>query len=192
MNYYLIRSEEFQTKPWSGGTTTELFIFPPTADYRQRNFLFRLSTATVKTEQSEFTPLPGVSRKLMVLSGGIHIMHETRYSKQLSKFEVDTFEGDWKTSSIGLCTDFNLMTTGTASGELRAISIQKEESLSYIFPEKEGWVFLYLFSGFLNVEINEEISTMEKGDLLVIPKPKQCVLVMSGIENSEVVISVVS
>ena len=72
MEYSIITTDNFKTSGWSGGTTTELFIFPPTADYQQRNFQFRLSTATVEADRSDFTLLNGISRKLMVLSGGNH------------------------------------------------------------------------------------------------------------------------
>jgi len=110
MGYSIITSHYLQPVSWSGGTTTELFIFPLTSDYHKRNFQFRLSTATVEKDKSDFTRLIGISRKLMVLDGKITLNHKDHYSRQINKFDVDEFEGDWKTSSIGKCTDFNLMT----------------------------------------------------------------------------------
>ena len=56
-----------KTAKWSGGLTTELFIYPEGSAYSERNFDFRLSTATVEIETSVFTPLPHVQRTLMVL-----------------------------------------------------------------------------------------------------------------------------
>jgi len=105
MNFHLIKADSVQQKSWSGGTTTELFIYPPAANYAQRNFDFRLSTATVEMEKSEFTRLPGYARKLMVLAGETTLHHQHQHTKTLQKFAVDAFEGNWKTTAAGTCTD---------------------------------------------------------------------------------------
>ena len=34
---------DFRTSTWSGGTTTELFLYPENGSYAQREFLFRIS-----------------------------------------------------------------------------------------------------------------------------------------------------
>jgi len=117
---YILKSGSFQVKKWAGETTKELFIFPPEARYPDLNFDFRISTATVEIDESEFSRLPGVSRKLMVLSGATTLIHENHHSRKLTRFETDSFEGDWKTTSVGKCTDFNLMKTAkppATSGE---------------------------------------------------------------------------
>lgn len=49
---------EFNISRWSGGTTTELFIWPHGASYAERRFGIRISTATVDIAQSTFTKLP--------------------------------------------------------------------------------------------------------------------------------------
>lgn len=145
MEYKIIASDNFKPVNWSGGTTTELFIFPLKAGYHQRNFQFRLSKSTVETDKSDFTSLPGVSRKLMVLSGKITLCHEGHHSRQLNKFEVDEFEGDWKTSSVGKCTDFNLMTAGKTTGDLQALVIKKKQFINYeIKKTVSGFLFIYI------------------------------------------------
>lgn len=65
----ILSAGSHQTSQWSGGSTTELFIYPPTAHYADRNFDFRISSASVTDEQSVFTALPSVSRTLMLLEG---------------------------------------------------------------------------------------------------------------------------
>lgn len=189
MEYKIITSENFQPAGWPGGTTTELFIFPVTAAYQQRNFQFRLSTATVEIYKSVFTSLFGISRKLMVLSGKITLIHEDHYSRQLNKFDVDEFEGDWNTSSIGYCTDFNLMTIGETSGELTAIVIKKEQYANYKIKENCNWFFMYVYSGKVSIDINIKKNTINKGDLLVLNKLSIKSLEIKGIENSELVFS---
>ena len=53
---------DYRTSCWSGGTTTEIFIWPEDADYAARRFAVRISSATVELEESDFTALPGVTR----------------------------------------------------------------------------------------------------------------------------------
>jgi environmental stress-induced protein Ves len=187
--YTIISSESFKSKSWSGGTTTELFIFPAAADYQQRNFQFRLSTATVETEKSDFTSLHGISRKLMVLAGKITLSHEGHYSRQLNKFDVDEFEGDWKTSSVGKCTDFNLMTIGKASGEITAIVMKEDQNVNCKIRENCDWFFIFMYSGKVRIEIKNRITTINKGDLLILNKLTTRIIEIIGIQNSEVILS---
>ena len=52
---------------WSGGTTTELSIAPENGNYQSRDFLWRLSSATVELEESTFTSLPDFDRIILTL-----------------------------------------------------------------------------------------------------------------------------
>ena len=181
--------KKFESNNWSGGVTTQLFIYPPTANYQQRNFSFRISTATVTTEKSDFTTLYGVSRKLMVLSGETTLNHENHHTKQLKKFDVDEFEGAWKTTSIGKCTDFNLMTIGKTIGELGAVVIEKNQQLIYPIENKWDWVFIYLFSGKLTLLLNNKKIEINQGNLLGINEIVIDSLKVKTIENSELIIA---
>lgn len=186
MKTTLLKSGQFQRNVWSGGTTVELFVFPPEASYARRDFRFRLSSATVETETSEFTSLPGISRQLMLLSGNLTVHHEGHHSKTLKKFGVDQFEGDWKTSSIGQCTDFNLMTTGNTRGNMLGMELQKGES-HLVSPDPESeWQFGYVFSGQIEVRLADGIVSLSTGDLLVNPQPD--VMDINAIEKSELVL----
>jgi len=186
MKTTLLMSNQFQRNVWSGGTTVELFVFPPEASYARRDFRFRLSSATVESETSEFTALPGISRKLMLLSGNLTVHHEGHHSRILKKFEVDQFEGDWKTSSIGQCTDFNLMTSGNTRGNMSGMELQKGAS-HLVSPEPESdWQFVYVFSGNLDVLLPAGIVSLSAGDLLVNPQPE--VIQINSTEKSELVL----
>jgi len=83
-----------------------------------------LSTATVEVETSVFTPLEGISRTLLVLDGEMTLSHLGQHTKTCGKFEIDRFDGSWITSSVGKCTDFNLMTNGKTSGTLEGLMIK--------------------------------------------------------------------
>ena len=54
---------DYKVGLWSGGSTTELFIWPEGADYGKREFTLRVSSARVDLEESDFTPLQGAWRE---------------------------------------------------------------------------------------------------------------------------------
>ncbi|PKV50938.1 HutD protein [Aquimarina sp. MAR_2010_214] len=189
MEVTIITSDTFKTNTWSGGTTTQFFMYPPTANYKELNFDFRLSMATVAIEKSVFTSLPGVSRTLLVLDGEITLQHEDRYTKQLSKLDSDTFEGGWKTSSIGMCTDFNLMTTGNTVGKLGVFTPKQNENILCPIKNKWDWVFIYNYSGEVTIDINHQEYTIHQSDVLVIRQPIATNMHINAIKDSTLVFS---
>ena len=66
---------DFRTSTWSGGTTTELYLYPENGSYAARDFLFRISSATVDLPESDFTALPGVERYITPLAGSFTLTH---------------------------------------------------------------------------------------------------------------------
>ena len=56
-----LTAADFRTSAWSGGTTTELFLYPEGGSYAARDFLFRISSATVDLEESDFQRCPAWS-----------------------------------------------------------------------------------------------------------------------------------
>lgn len=52
MEIKIIDESQFSTSVWSGGKTTEMYLYPQDASYKERNFLFRISSATVEDETS--------------------------------------------------------------------------------------------------------------------------------------------
>ena len=189
MKIEVIKSHTFKKNTWSGGTTTQFFIYPYSADYTKLNFDFRLSMATVAIEKSIFSSLPGVSRKLMVLEGEIILDHENRYQKKLCRFDIDEFEGDWKTSSVGTCTDFNLMTKGEITGELVAFESKQDESLEYPVEKNLKYLFIYIYSGKSKIDINNTLYMIEQGDLLVINTPSVMHIQSIAIKDTTLVFS---
>jgi len=189
MAFSIIKAENFNTSNWSGGTSTQLYIYPQTADYKKRTFDFRLSTARVNIEKSEFTPLTGVSRKIMILDGQIVISHKDHYSKKLKKLDIDEFEGDWQTSSIGTCIDFNLMTTGKTKGDLSALVLKEKQALDYLIEKDYSNLLIYLYSGEISFNMGDDNHKLNQGELLVINKLEIEILQISAHESSELIIS---
>ncbi|MDH4473339.1 MAG: HutD family protein [Fluviicola sp.] len=109
----IIRKSELIANKWSGGTTTELFIYPENSNYVSRDFDYRISTATVETDRSEFTDLTGYQRILCVLSGELTMEYHTDSGKpttvELLPLEQVSFPGDLKVVGFGKVTDFNII-----------------------------------------------------------------------------------
>ncbi len=119
-----------ETRLWSGGTTTELLIYPQDASYAARDFDFRISTATVEVEESDFTDLSGFQRYLLVLEGELLINHARHYEKQLKQLESDAFDGSWRTRSKGKVRDFNVIFRPDYAASVRVHNPDKRMSLS--------------------------------------------------------------
>ena len=115
---------DYAVSAWSGGTTTQLAIFPQEAKYADRDFIWRVSSATVDLEESDFTALPDYDRLIATLEGEIVLTHNGGAPLTLRPFEVHAFSGADATHSVGRCTDFNLMLRrGLASGTMEALHI---------------------------------------------------------------------
>lgn len=123
----VIRKKQHKTSTWSGGTTTELYIYPKDAIYSKRDFNWRLSSAKVEVEKSTFTLLPGISRLIMIVEGELILEHKGHHNAILKEFQQDSFSGDWTTKSFGRVTDFNLMMTEGYKGKLEEISVKALE-----------------------------------------------------------------
>lgn len=172
----MIPKEKQTASSWSGGKTTELAIFPRESEYKKRNFKWRLSSATVETEESTFTSLPGISRHLMILEGEMELKHEGHYSILLKPYEQDSFSGDWTSRSIGKARDFNLMLAEGCEGSLEAINAGKGMSIEVLLcPENVATeavnyaAALYCAAGEVNISVDRaEIYTLRQDDLMLL------------------------
>jgi environmental stress-induced protein Ves len=184
MQINLTRKQELKTNTWLGGTTTQLAIYPKEAVYKKLDFVFRISTATIDVEQSTFTSLPNVSRIIMVLNGELTIQHKNQYSKQLKKFDADSFSGNWETSGVGKATDFNIMTTGRTKASLEGFLVQEKTSKEFIADG--DMLAVYVSAG----EINIESTLLLQGDIaLMSPEQKNEKIILQAIHKADIVIA---
>lgn len=148
MEIKILHKEDFQTSEWSGGKTTQLYIYPLDAQYAKRDFKVRISSATVEMEESDFTRLEGVKRYLMILEGSLRLVHKGRKECLMNPYAVEEFMGDWDTKSYGRVRDFNLMLRNGAEGSLEYVEIseQKKAVLHWEGTGKQ-MVFIYVISG---------------------------------------------
>src|ERR1700751_3966589 len=171
MQINLTKKEQLNTSIWSGGKTTQLAIYPKEAIYKNLDFIFRISTATIEIEKSTFTGLPNISRVIMVLDGELTIQHKNQYTKRLKKFDTDNFLGDWETTSIGKATDFNIMTTGSAKANASGFSLIEKSKKELVL--NSDVVAIYVSVGDIVIE---QSSTQKvnagQGDIVLIRKEK--------------------
>ena len=132
---------DFQVSTWSGGKTIQIAISPEGAVYADRDFLWRVSSATVELDESDFTALPDYDRWIFPLSGTMRLSHNGGPAASLAPCEAHFFDGADKTHCWGRCTDFNLMLRkGRCEG--RILTLTEDLELS-----TEGVKILYCASG---------------------------------------------
>ena len=177
-----LRPADYTVSDWSGGRTVQLSIGPEGERYADRKFLWRISSATVELEPSEFTALPDYERLIAPIRGEMILSHNGGEEILLRPFDVHRFDGADLTISKGKCTDFNLMLRkGKVTGEMRAIRLGSGGQ-QRITPEMPGdTVLLYLAEGTARVQavggaVNGELPelTLMAGESVVLG-PEDCV-----------------
>ena len=171
MKTYLYKEENYTLSAWSGGQTKELAIYPRGQKYIDREFIWRLSSATVETDESDFTRLPDYDRVLMVLDGEVVLEYNGERVAKLKTLEQDSFDGAWKTKSYGKVTDFNLMVRKGNEGYLDLLRPQSEKQMCGSTCESALPLCahaLYCKEGYLLVSIGEKTQMVQPGQLFVI------------------------
>jgi hypothetical protein len=168
MKIKIIKKHQQKESVWSGGKTNQIYIHPSNSTLKDRDFDFRISSAIVEVEESEFTSFNGYDRALMVLNGELEIFHEDHYSKKLKQYEVDYFSGDWKTTSNGKITDFNLIFKRGLKGELNYFNLNGDQIISKDFSNLPNRVGYFVISGELKVGLNNSEYKVQIGEMLII------------------------
>jgi environmental stress-induced protein Ves len=142
----IIRKKEYKITTWRGGTTTEIYLYPEDGDYKGRQFDYRISTATIDTEESVFTVLPGIERVILPLENKMVLLHGEE-EVVLSPYEAYRFPGDSNTRSRGINRDFNLMINHGKRGNVEILTISQDSSINekaentlYFYPEGKGTI----------------------------------------------------
>lgn len=170
MRYTLHKNDDYFTSRWMGGTTTEFAIFPDNTNYLDRNFIWRLSSANIDVDESNFSSLPDYDRVIMVLEGEVVLSYEGERVARLKSLEQDRFDGAWKTKSFGKIKDFNLMVRKGCEGYLDLI-MPESKSVKYESTQESTKTFkthaLYCKEGYFVVSANGESHMVSQGELLV-------------------------
>lgn len=157
----LITKNEWKTSQWGGGETHEVYLYPVTGNYQERNFNARISMATTNdASKSAFTSLPGVERFISLLEGDMHLFFEGRYDRVMQPYDIVNFQGDWSVYTMGKYADFNLMIKG-GTGHLHFSEANGETLIQA--KGKVDRLFLFVLSG----EVTVENYLLHPQDLLV-------------------------
>lgn len=156
----IVRTEkDYKISRWSGGDTTELYLYPEDGDYKSGNFQLRISSATVDVDQSEFTSLPGVERYLMIFQGHLDMVHGEEEKVSLEPYEVDRFDGGVPTVSYGRVVDFNLMLKNGAKGKMEALCLEPGQEQEILPWKDENFLAVYVREGEI---VNQDFALSEK------------------------------
>ncbi len=166
---------EYVVSEWSGGKTTQLAIAPEGAVYAERAFLWRLSSATVELESSDFTPLPDYTRLISVLRGTMRLRHDGGPEIVLGPYEVHSFDGGAATHSEGRCTDFNLMLRkGRCCGSVQALGSDGAGKI-LLAPAVESprnylsrTAAVYCGQGEVKARIGDQSAELKQGETLLV------------------------
>ncbi len=176
MSVTLLRAADYVESHWSGGSTCQMAIFPANAAYADRDFIWRLSSATVELAESDFTPLPAYQRLIATLSGEIKLAHDGGEAFSLSPFVVHAFDGGVATHSQGQCTDFNIMVRKPAcSGNLQALKLTANSQVS-LYPavdstadnSQQHWAIVYCYQGSVLCRVSGQELTLTANETLLL------------------------
>ena len=164
MNIRLLSKKDSKASVWSGGLTYEYIIYPETASYADRDFVFRISSATIEQEPSVFTKFKGYYRYLVMLDNCLDV--EVNKEKRVyEKYEIMEFNSDDEVTSYTKGIDFNWMVSEKVRHHQLQITTGNQNCNAQI---------LILFSLHTTViKINENSYHLKPYDLLVIENPKK-------------------
>ena len=169
MKKRIIKEENYRLSKWSGGNTRELAIYPENADYLERDFLWRLSSADSDKEESSFTKLPDYERILMVLDGSVVLAHGEERSVSLGTYESDAFDGAIKTKCFGqLKKDYNLIYRKGTEGRMELIELTDQGH--HLETQFEGCraIGLYAAEGYTVVSVDGKTDMLKADQQMVI------------------------
>ena len=169
MKKHIYTEENFKLSKWSGGNTRELAIYPASAEYLDRDFLWRLSSADSDKEESSFTKLPDYDRILMVLDGNVVLAHGEERSVNLGAWESDAFDGAIKTKCFGqLKKDYNLIYRKGTRGRMELIELTGEGQQVACSAEGSRSIGLYSAEGYTVVSAGGVTDMVKEGQQMVI------------------------
>ena len=169
MKKHIYNEDNYKQSKWSGGNTYELAIYPEKADYLDRDFLWRLSSADSDKEESSFTKLPDYDRILMVLDGSVVLAHGEERTASLGAWESDAFDGAIKTKCFGqLKKDYNLIYRKGTRGRMELIELTNEGQHVACASEGSRSIGLYSAEGYTVVSADGKTDMLKEGQQMVL------------------------
>ena len=144
---------------WDGGETFEYYIYPENALYANRDFLFRISAATISKAPSTFTKFNDYRRFLVMLDNDLNLNINGK-DEQYTPNDIFKFDSNNDIISYTKGNDFNLMVSRNleeADVFFLKDSVRLDQSFIFLFALNDTWI-----------EENNETINLKKDDLLLI------------------------
>ncbi|QDK38417.1 HutD family protein [Bdellovibrio sp. NC01] len=157
----LISQNTYQVMPWKNGqgTTSQIAIEPPGTAFPDGDYLWRLSSAIVKADNS-FSQFPGYNRLLSVWQGqGLRINHQDLLKSAILAFHgeepihAELIQGD--VMDIGI-----IFKRGRVQADMKVLTVLPNQTQS--IPLEQKIHFLFCAEGSFKAEAH----TIAHGDTL--------------------------
>ncbi len=149
---------------WTGGSTYQYFLYPKTSSYTEKNFLFRISSATIEQTPSVFTQFTGYTRYLLMMDNDLDVT-VNGIQKLFKKQETFLFSSDDTVISSSLGTDFNWMVSNQVTAHHLEVTHKSQNSSS-------PFILLYALES-VDIRIQEQNYRLEKLSCLIIDNPEE-------------------
>ena len=144
---------------WDGGETFEYYIYPENALYPNRDFLFRISAATINKVPSSFTKFNNYQRFLVMLDNELNININGK-EESYTPNDVFKFDSDSDITSYTKGNDFNLMVS-------KNVETADVFFLNNTVELNQAFIFLFALND-ISIKVNNEKINLKKSDLLLI------------------------
>lgn len=173
MEHKVIHAADIVTGTWSGGTTSQYYIYPEDADKKAGNYAFVVTSATVDLAESTFTYYGGCDRVIMSLAKEYTLIHNEDDVYPLKPFEPHAFTGEEVTKSEGTYKDFNLiMKRDRCCGEMSSMLLAPGSEFygpkGSAGENRHIWTLFCYTGGFAFCEAGAEPVMVKAGDMLVL------------------------
>ncbi len=188
MNDFIrISKENFIVSEWSGGSTTQLAIFPEDSCLANRDFIWRISSATFTSTSSRFSDFSDYRRYILPLRGEIYLKHHYKYNTLLKPYDVEYFFGSWTTDSRNSldCRDFNLIVKKGVNCNLVVV-----KNTSTYVPKRSGTLCLFSLNEFDIDIFTDKVETFKilKEELFIIKEKEILNKISINLMKSPVII----
>ena len=154
-----LEAEKIQATSWAKGKTSEYYIYPENADYQNKDFLFRVSSATIDESPARFTLFIGYTRYLAMLDSTLDIsINRNRNTYKIN--ELIKFQSEDDVISYSTGKDFNLMLK-------EDISNHNVELTHGFFTINNDFVVVFAINA-CEVFIKNDHYSLNKNDCLII------------------------
>lgn len=159
LSYAIIEKNNLNPTVWDGGETFEYYIYPENALYTNRDFLFRISAATINKVPSTFTRFNNYNRFLVMLDNNLKINNNGN-EEYYTTNDVFKFDSNSDIISYTKGNDFNLM----VSKNIKAADVF---FLKDAVRLNQPFVFIFGLKD-CSIEVNNEKMALKQKDLLLI------------------------